>query len=416
LRRPVPAEDPDKVFLLEMTEEGPRFVLSSGEALSAARTYASPPALPAKVLAPSFEAPPRREEVATPQASSSHAALTLTRPRVDAPTQTETVLDRSGSERLPEAFWKAALPPSEVAAEYLVESGVERVNAPVAKPEHAHHILRQAEQAAKSARERADRSWLSRLFLRAQDVTISPRVMVGLAIFVLGACLTARLWPQPVADDLLVPAPPRPAVAAPAADYLVVEAEAGASRGGASADRPNGISSIDLETAREIARVESERSGRTFLVARRLGGGGMVTLDRVGPHDRGAWRDYMLTVWRLKRAALGWPRERYLTRGALDPGRTLSAMSDFIRSHPDSYLVKNALEDMRYVCYHRLQNPARFRDIALGLLSESLKAATQRADADVPAFVHVVKPYLEEAMNQLVYQEVHRFEGARGPR
>jgi hypothetical protein len=91
-------------------------------------------------------------------------------------------------------------------------------------------------------------------------------------------------------------------------------------------------------------------------------------------------------------------------------------MSDFIRSHPDSYLVKNALEDMRYVCYHRLQNPARFRDIALGLLSESLKAATQRADADVPAFVHVVKPYLEEAMNQLVYQEVHRFEGARGPR
>lgn len=166
----------------------------------------------------------------------------------------------------------------------------------------------------------------------------------------------------------------------------------------------------DLGKAQWLARVKSEQLGEPlFIVAQRKGDAEPYIADKVNPSDRAARNEYMYQSWYLRQPALRQARTRYLSREALDTWRTIPAMADFIRKYPDSRMVAQALEDMRWVCYHKLQDPKKFREVMLALVDDSFHWAVQaNRSTSAPELARVIGPFLKDAMNQMLYQRIHR--------
>ena len=342
------------------------------------------------------------------------------------------MLDSTNSERLPGAFWKAALPPQAVAADYTVEAGIERVHAPVASPHEAVGLLREAEAAAD---EEASRAAAAARRARSTEGVRLPRVLISaLAAAAVMAVVFVKLTPSTTKEENLVTHPDRAATsrarlatsnasrlfargldgalqkALESGLYVVVSRKDDGTM--SNENIVEDLMSRDLESAQKLARIKSETLGQPlFIIARR--DGDVAIVDRVNPGDARAWRDYSMNVWYLKQHALSWSRERYMSREALDPKQTLATMSDFVRSHPDSRVVGAALEDMRYICYFNLQDPSKFRTVALGLLDDALKGFDRQRGGSVPELVYVMKPYLKEAENQFIYERIHRITAAQ---
>ena len=379
----------------------------------------APPVSLANTSAPAPVKVPARKEVPSLVRAS----------KVDAPTQTQTVLDAENSDRLPGAFWKAALPPqTAVAADYTVDKGVERVHAPVATPEQAMGLMQ--DESSPSGRSGSHSpAFFSERVARAGNVRVPRIVIAALVAVLIGVALITRWLPEPPSQEVL----------AMRADRYVSNrarlAQSNASRlfaRGLDGELQKALNSglyvvvgrkedgtmsneniiedmmtRDLESAQKLARIKSEALGQPlFIIARR--NGDVAVVERVNPGDRNAWRDYSMNVWYLKQHALGWSRERYMSREALDPKQTLATMSEFVRNHPDSRVVGPALEDIRYVCYYNLQDPSKFQTVAIGLLDEALHNYDRQKGGNVPELVYVMKPYLKEAMNQFLYQRIHR--------
>lgn len=395
------------------------------------------PAVPEKTAAPTT--PPAPVSVAktpapapvakTPADTTARKEVpSLVRPsKVDAPTQTHTVLDAEGSDRLPNAFWKAALPPqTEVAADYTVEKGVERVHAPVATPAQAIGLMKEAEYGTDENRSPV---FFSDRVARAGSVRVPRVVIAALVAVLIGVALITRMLPEPTQQEVLVARADRfvsnrARLAQSNASRLFArgldgELQRALESGlyvvvGRKEDGTMSNENIvedmmtrDLESAQKLARIKSDALGQPlFIIARR--NGDVAVVERVNPGDRNAWRDYSMNVWYLKQHALGWSRERYMSREALDPKLALAVMSEFVRTHPDSRVVGPALEDIRYVCYYNLQDPSKFQTVAVGLLDEALRNFDRQKGGNVPELVYVMKPYLKEAMNQFLYQRIHR--------
>ena len=169
--------------------------------------------------------------------------------------------------------------------------------------------------------------------------------------------------------------------------------------------------SKDFTAVQELARIKSENLEKPLFI---IGGSPPQVMDRVNPEDRKARREYMMLVWTLKQESLDWSRQRYLSRDALEPHRTVVAMSRFIESYPNSRMVGSALKDMRHACYVGLQDPAKFRQVVEGLVDRALSSAKPGVDG-APELARVVLPYLKDAVNQVLYQRIHRLEAALKP-
>ncbi|MBM3460650.1 MAG: hypothetical protein FJX76_00930 [Armatimonadetes bacterium] len=170
----------------------------------------------------------------------------------------------------------------------------------------------------------------------------------------------------------------------------------------------------DLAEAQRLARIKAEQLEQTLFIAA-VRNDNPVVIDVVKPTDRRARLAYMMTNWKLKQHALGWPRERYMSRAALDPNRTLVEMAAFVREHPDSRLAAQALEDMRYVSYYVLQDPSKFRNVMLAMLDDSFRWAREaNRSTSAPELANVIGPFLKESMNQWLFQVVHRRFGKGG--
>lgn len=394
-----------------------------------------PPSFTLPAVVPASSASPLPGETASTSSSSvpspaSFAPAPSTRqdplvPRrptcLYAPTETHTVLDEAGSERLPTAFWKAALPPSAVPADYTLGSGVERVHAPVASADQVVEILQEAQEAAFRAAPREPA--LVRFVNRAREVQVPFSLVGAVLAVILGLGLMLSFWPVNPQDDIVVRRSVRQAEARLAGSKLFARGLNGEMQQALDGGRyivvgrnedgtfsnqniVEDLVSNDLETAQKLGRIKSEGLGQPlFIIAKRSGSVSIV--DRVNPGDRAAWRDYMMSVWYLKQHALSWPRERYASRESLDPNRTIAVMSDFVRAHPDSRVVAHALDDMRFVCYYALQDPAKFRNVALHLLDETL-GQKPHTGTTIPELVYALKPHLKESMNQQLYMRIHR--------
>lgn len=398
-------------------------------------SVATTPPAPATVVAkapekavaatPPAPAPVSKKSEVTP--ARKEGPLLVRTSTVDAPTQTQSVLEGENSARQPRASRKAALPSqTAVAADYTVEKGVERVHAPVATPAQAIGLLKEVDNG--SGENRTPVFFAERI-ARAGSVRV-PRVVIAVLVAVLiGVALVTRMLPEPSQQDVMVARAERfvnnrARLAQSNASRLFARGLDGAlqkaldsglyvvvsRKDDGTMSNENIVEDMmtrDLESAQKLARIKSEALGQPlFIIARR--NGDVAVVDRVNPGDRMAWRDYSMNVWYLKQHALGWSRERYISREALDSKQTLAVMSEFVRTHPNSRVVGPALEDIRYVCYYNLQDPSKFQTVAVGLLDEALRNYDRQNGGNVPELVYVMKPYLKEAMNQFLYQRIHR--------